>query len=158
MGTPEETAPQELRSISHIVEWCRAAPSGTRLEAHALAELLGAVIDDPPDACPDDPTTTEPPDWTWRERLWVVPGETRLGVPELAEALGRPRSWIYSRTCRHAGTGPRRRERPADDLIPHRKLGGILVFIVGEVRAWIRQTEEEIAPYPMEFPPKAWPK
>src|ERR1041385_5137634 len=32
---------------------------------------------------------------TWRERLWTCPGDTRLGVRELAEALGRPRSWVY---------------------------------------------------------------
>ena len=73
------------------------------------------------------------PTWTWRERLWVAPAETRIGTHELAEALGRPKSWIYART--QAG---------AEDPLPHSKFDGTLVFMVGEVRAWIREREEPV--------------
>lgn len=69
--------------------------------------------------------------WTWREKLWVAPAETRIGTIELVEALGRPKSWIYART--QAG---------AEDPLPHRKLDGTLTFTVGEIRAWIRDREE----------------
>lgn len=71
------------------------------------------------------------PTWTWRERLWAAPAETRVGVRELVEALDVSESWIYSRT-----------KADAEDPIPHRKIGGSLVFLVGEVRHWIREHEE----------------
>jgi hypothetical protein len=69
---------------------------------------------------------------SWAERLWTCPPETRVGVRELAEAIGRPRSWVY----RHAS--------PRGDLapIPHRRLDGLLVFTAGEVRDWLRANEE----------------
>lgn len=68
----------------------------------------------------------------WAERLWTAPAETRLGVRELAEAVGRPRSWVYRHTA------------PSGDLapIPHRRLDGLLVFLAGEVRDWLRANEE----------------
>jgi hypothetical protein len=84
----------------------------------------------------------EPVVQTWRERLWTVPAETRLGVHELAEALNRPKSWIYRRT------GVK-----AEGRIPHRKQGGELVFAAGEVRAWLRSHEEIIEAGPMESTP-----
>ena len=75
----------------------------------------------------------------WRERLWVVPAETRLGVTELCEALGRSRSWVY----RHTG------KCNPEDRMPHRLLEGSLVFVVGEVRTWVREHEEVIGALPM---------
>ena len=70
--------------------------------------------------------------YTWREKLWVVPSETRIGTEELAEALGRPKSWVYART-----------EASAEHKIPHRKLdGSFLVFVVGDIREWIEAREE----------------
>lgn len=77
------------------------------------------------------PVTVEGPDWTWREKLWAAPAETRIGVSELVEALAVSESWVYART-----------KADAEDPIPHRKLGGSLRFVVGEVRAWIRGREE----------------
>jgi predicted DNA-binding transcriptional regulator AlpA len=76
---------------------------------------------------------------TWRERLWIVPAETRIGVAELTEALGRPRSWVYRHT--------------SGKTIPHRKLDGELVFVAGEIRAWIRDREEVEAGGPMDSTP-----
>src|SRR5438445_7230594 len=69
---------------------------------------------------------------SWAEKLWTCPRETRLGVRELAEAIGRPRSWVY----RHSA--------PRGDLspIPHRRLDGLIVFTAGEVRDWLRKNEE----------------
>ena len=68
---------------------------------------------------------------TWRERLWTVPPETRLGVRELTEATGRSRDWVY----RHTAASTTRAR------LPHRKLDGQIVFAAGEVRAWLRDTE-----------------
>lgn len=85
--------------------------------------------------------TVEGPRWTWRERLWAAPAETRIGVAELVEGLGVSESWVYRRTT-----------ADADDPIPHRKLGGSLRFVVGEVRAWIRDREEAPVSGPMWSP------
>lgn len=68
----------------------------------------------------------------WAERLWTAPADTRLGVRELAEAVGRPRSWVYRHTSPKGDLAP----------IPHRRLDGLLVFIAGEVRDWLKANEE----------------
>ena len=61
---------------------------------------------------------------------------------ELLEAVGRPPSWLY----RH--TGPKAKHR-----IPHRKLDGDLIFLVGEVRRWLRDREEIVVAGPMDAVP-----
>lgn len=71
---------------------------------------------------------------SWRERLWSAPEETRLGVAELSEALGRPESWVYRHCSSKSGL----------ELLPHRKMDGANVFLVGEIRAWIRDHEEVV--------------
>jgi len=68
---------------------------------------------------------------TWRERLWIAPPETRLGVEELSEAIGRPKSWIYRHTSAKSGLVQ----------LPHRRLDGALVFLAGDVRQWLAQQE-----------------
>lgn len=86
-------------------------------------------------AAPDPETEPEvlPVEPTWRERLWVAPPETRIGRDELLEALGKSRSWLYELTGR--------------GKIPHRKSAeGELVFVVGEIRSWLRQREVVIVP------------
>jgi predicted DNA-binding transcriptional regulator AlpA len=69
---------------------------------------------------------------SWRERFWTAPDETRIGVRELAEALGKSRSWVYHRTACSSEAIP----------LPSRTIaGGKLEFVVGEVRAWLAQVE-----------------
>lgn len=63
---------------------------------------------------------------SWRERIWLAPPETRLGVDELAEALGRSRKFIYRRLN-----------------IPRQRLDGVLMFKAGDIRTWIKRTEED---------------
>jgi predicted DNA-binding transcriptional regulator AlpA len=65
---------------------------------------------------------------SWRERLWDCPADTRLGVLEICEALGRSKAFVYRLT------------RTKD--IPHRKLDGELVFRAGDIRAWVQQRED----------------
>ena len=72
----------------------------------------------------------------WKERLWSCHCETRLGVRELAEAVGRSRSWVYRHTSPKSGF----------PLIPHRKLDGELVFVVSEIREWLMLHEEIVVP------------
>lgn len=79
---------------------------------------------------------------TWRERLWLVPSETRLGVGDVAEALARSKSWVYKRTM-----------VTAEDRLPHRKLDGELQFCAGELRTWIREHEEIETSLPMTSTP-----
>ena len=90
---------------------------------------------------PNEQRTQQPPDfnWTWREKLWIAPAETRIGTAELAEAFSRPKSWVYAHT-----------QAEAENPLPHRKLDGTLVFAVGEVRAWLRESEEVLVAGPME--------
>ena len=139
MGT-ESSEELAFGSLPELVAWLRRAPSGTRLEALEVARILGDVaMESPPshdNTTGRDQGQVEPP--SWRERLWVAPAETRLGVGEVAEALGRAKSWVY------AHTGPK-----ADDPIPHRKLDGVNVFTAGELRAWIRDREEVVHGGPM---------
>ena len=72
------------------------------------------------------------------KRIWTIPAETRLGVKELSEATGKPASWIYRHTSRKSGAALEL------DLLPHRKLDGGLVFIAGEIRAWLQAHERTI--------------
>ena len=124
MGT-ESAGPSTL---ADVVAWCRQAPAGTRLDAHAVADMLASVDMDALHVV--EPVTAPE---TWRERLWTCPEETRLGVREVAEALGRPRSFVYART------GPR-----STDPIPHRKIDGTIQFKADEIRHWLESREQVI--------------
>jgi hypothetical protein len=136
---PDSANLSGFASLAEFTAWMRRAPCGTALDAAQVAELLDELVDvaEQPAAGPQD---VEP--MSWRERLWTVPAETRLGVAEVAEAMGRPKSWVYART------GPK-----TEDPLPHRKLDGTLTFTAGELRAWIRAHETVVAGGPMESTP-----
>lgn len=115
--------------------WLAQAPPGTLVPARELASLLGkgaenetgvGAITQGHDAVSN----------TWREKLWTVPADTRLGVREVAEATGRSLDWVYKHTGA-AGSGLR---------LPHRKLDGHLVFLAGELRAWLLEAERIVEP------------
>ena len=127
-----------FETLADMAAWCERAPAGTHLDAQAVADVLNSAVDS--EAAEPPREASAPSDsWTWREKLWVVPSETRMGTCEVAEALGRPRSFVYART-----------QKQADDQIPHRKLDGTLVFTAGEVRAWARAREDVVHAGPME--------
>ena len=115
----------------------------TLAEASAVlpaSEVLARLPEaDEQESPPAEPSRIE---LTWRERLWLVPAETRLGIAELCEALGRSQSWAYRRTGVKA-------EQP----LPHRLLDGQLVFVAGEIRHWIRTHEESVSECPMDSTP-----
>lgn len=93
----------------------------------AAADLTNALVALLTTQRTDAPTNvTAPP--SWRERLWDCPADTRLGVLEICEALGRSKAFVYRLT------------RTKD--IPHRKLDGELVFRAGDIRAWVQQRED----------------
>lgn len=118
------------RSWRELQALLQASLPGTLVDAHVLAQALTVSL---PDA--GRPAAVEYP-MSWRERLWVVPPNTRLGVVELAEALGRTRSWVY----RHTGpSSPGAR-------IPHRKFDGELVFLAGEACQWVLENESVVVP------------
>ena len=122
---------------------------------HAIVDPLppGAAVTLPADlvrAWLDEEWEQVPPEleiqtqsMPWRILLWTVDSETRIGRDELLEAVGRPASWLY----RH--TGAKKGACSMGDRIPHRKLDGELVFIVGEVRQWLRDREEIVMAGPM---------
>jgi len=112
-------------SPADIVDWLRAFPAGTYVLASEIAARLDAA---PPRAAAHAPQSAPP---TWREKLWTVAPETRLGVAELSEAIGRSADYVYRHTA-PGGIGAR---------LPHSKLDGALVFTVAAIRDWLRQTE-----------------
>jgi hypothetical protein len=84
----------------------------------------------------------EPRPEAWSTRLWTAPDEQRLGVLEVAEALGRSKSWVYRATSKEWA------ERRGRAVLPHSKLDGLLTFRAGAVRAWLRVSERVAAPEP----------
>lgn len=100
-----------------------ASPAITKL-AEALAALLAEAA--PPPLVPNQRPT--PP--SWRERLWTAPLDCRIGVVELAEALGRSKAFCYRLT--------RLKE------VPFRRLDGQLLFRVGDIRDWLKQREDVV--------------
>lgn len=128
----------KVRNLHDLLEWLSRAPEGTQLPASTLAAMLRPLVDAPADPEPVslEAVASEP---TWRERLWTCPAETRMGVREVAEAVGKSASWVYRHTSKKSGL----------PILPHRKLDG-LVFLAGEVRAWLREHEESVCEVPME--------
>lgn len=124
--------PSPQQATADVIAWLQQAPAGTFVLA---SEIVSRLVSANPTSPPIQPRA----DATWRERLWTVPADTRLGVRELAEALDRSADFVYRHTA-PGGTVAR---------IPHRKLDGALVFAAGEIREWIKETEIVVATTPM---------
>lgn len=137
MAEPIGRSAGRFVDLQALVAWLELAPAGTTIGAGDLLGIL-APMSTSADGCssqvPAPPAATGLPQ-TWRERIWTVPAETRLGVAEVVEAIGRPKSFVYRHTSAKSGL----------TLIPHRKMDGELVFVAGEVRTWLRDQEEVIA-------------
>ncbi len=116
------------RTMADLATWLRGLPEGTSLPARGVADYLEGLVGKPVQAVP---TADSQPRLPWAALLWLVPPATRVGIAELAEAVGRPKSWVYRHTSQ-TGECPR---------LPHRKLDGELVFVVGEVRPWLLEHE-----------------
>jgi hypothetical protein len=119
-------------TLAGFLEWLSVAPSGVMLSAEQTYQQLRAIADaEEPAAIPP----TLPQEATWREKLWTVPTDTRMTVPDVAEAIGRPLSWVYRHTSvKSAG----------EQRLPHRKMDGELLFVAGEIRAWLLDHEETV--------------
>lgn len=137
MGAPGAGGAASLRALLSTL------PDAATLPVGWLRDQLAA---DPVDAAPPvlrvERAEAEAP--TWRERLWTAPAETRIGVPEAAEALGRSVDFVH----RHVGPAAARRHRDRKGLppIPSSKLAGERLFTVAALRDWIRDNEEPEAP------------
>jgi predicted DNA-binding transcriptional regulator AlpA len=127
--------------LPSLLRWLDAAPAGTTLGAQQLLDVLTPIAASA-DVCTPAAPVLETPALTWRERIWTVPAETRLGVVEMAEAIGRPKSWVYRHTSAKAG----------QPQLPHKKLDGELTFVAGEIRTWLRENEETIRPGKSDTP------
>src|SRR5690348_15654795 len=124
--------------------WLHACPPGTLIPVEAVLAVLTDVVgaQGQAEAAPSALAgPQEPSGQSWRVLLWTVPAETRIGREELLEAVSRPRSWLYRHTA-----------AKAEHRIPHRKLDGELVFVVGEVRAWLKAQEEIVQAGPLDGP------
>jgi hypothetical protein len=114
-----------VRTLLDLRRWAADAVPGTMIPAASLVELLDGMEDPEPELI----QVEDPEPRTWRARLWEVPTETRLGVDDVAEAVGRSSHWVYRATSRD------------EDPLPSRKLSGRVVVTAGELRAWIRDQE-----------------
>ena len=93
---------------------------------HALAATLeqaAAALRKTPDPVEVALPVTLP----WNALVWVVDPETRLTVEQAAEAIGRPKSFVYRHVSPN-GTEP----------IPFTKEFGRLTFTAGSLREWMR--------------------
>lgn len=121
--------------LADLLDALGRLPSGTLVPAHELRRMIADYVPPPPlepatvGPVADISSRSDPPGW--RERLWQVPDDTRLAVREVADAIGKSRSWVYARTAPSTERIP----------IPHRKLDGELVFVAHEIRAWLQQVE-----------------
>ena len=117
-------------ALVSLLHWLREAPPGTSVDAATVADRIDELVDAP------DPSPVVASAPSWRETLWTAPSEARIGRSELLEAVGRTESWLYRHTS------------PKSECarIPHRKLDGELVFVVGEVRQWLIDHEETVVP------------
>ena len=120
-----------FRSLAELVSWLRTAPLGTSLPAASVLAAIEPLADLPEQ---EVPSQSREAGGDWRERLWTAPPQTRIGVKDLAEAMGRPKSWIYRHTAPGSQLPP----------LPHRKLDGGLVFVVGEIRSWLESHETRL--------------
>jgi predicted DNA-binding transcriptional regulator AlpA len=133
-----------MDGLKDLLSWLEGLPEGTLLSPEGLLDKLRAQDIDRAShqgdgsSCLSSAPAADPP--TWCEKLWTVPAETRLGVAEVSEALGRSKAWIYHHTA-----------EKATSRIPHRKLDGSLVFLAGEVREWQADSEEVIEPAVVPF-------
>jgi hypothetical protein len=131
-------------TTKELIQALERMPPGSMVPAAGIAETLRELT--PEDVSPGPvglpPTAVPEP---WRVRLWTCPAETRLGVSELCEALGRSKDWLYKRTGEAA--------QKKGQSIPHRKLQGVLLFRAGEIREWLRENEEIVERGPCDAPP-----
>lgn len=117
-----------MKTLADLRRWAADAVPGTMIPAVALVDLLDGI-----EASEPEPVqVADPEPQSWRARLWEVPTETRLGVEEVAEAVGRSSHWVYRATSRD------------EDPLPSRKLAGRLVVTAGELRAWLRDEEDVV--------------
>lgn len=146
MDTTMDTDPPEsaaFRTVGDLLRWCRQAPEGTSVPVAEMArqlEALGTEAETTSEATGHEDDESPELRWSWRVKLFRddTPAEARLGVQEAAEATGKSVSWI-------------RKKAAAGDL-PSRKLGRDLVFLAGELRHWIRESEQVQAAGPMDPP------
>jgi hypothetical protein len=128
-----------------LLERLRGLPLGTLVPVEAILDALaddaGAENEVPQGGINGLPNgiSETPQLQSWRTLLWTAPPECRIGREELAEAVARPRSWVYRHT-----------QAKAERRLPHRKLDGELVFLVGEVRQWLKESEEIVQAGPLE--------
>ena len=133
MTSPIGRSAGRFESLPSLLAWLRAAPAGTVMPCDSVLNVLER-LDHAPSLQADQESSSQGSavDAGWREKIWTAPAETRLGIAEAAEALGRPRSFIYRRTSAKSSLS----------RIPHRKLDGGLVFLAGELRSWLASQEE----------------
>jgi len=112
--------------LSAVLRWLKQSPPGTLLSAHAIAERLESAGVESVEPTPAAPAILPP-----QALLWTLPADTRVNVSELAGMMGRPKSYVHRHTAKNGSCA----------RIPHRRLDGVLTFVLSEVRDWIKKHE-----------------
>jgi hypothetical protein len=113
-------------------------PSGSAVTLPA--DVVRAWIEEDEAVAKPAIVTADTPPESWRVKLWLVPGDMRMGVREVAEAMDRSPDWVY-----RAVSDARAREKGRHAL-PCSRMDGELTFIAGAVRDWIKASEVVINP------------
>jgi predicted DNA-binding transcriptional regulator AlpA len=75
-----------------------------------------------------------------RGRLWTLEAEERLSTTQVAEACGKRPSWVYKHIDARRTNAPLPYRREASGSRDR------LVFLAGDVRAWLKEREVVVRP------------
>ncbi len=98
--------------------------------AELLIQALTDALNRTAGLAPATVTVTATVTLSWRERLYTVPSELRLGLDEVAEALA-----CSPRTVRR---------HIADSGLPSRRRFDEFVIVAGELRGWLEDNEQVV--------------
>jgi predicted DNA-binding transcriptional regulator AlpA len=119
--------------LADVLAWLESLPEGSLIPPACVIERLrgaGASFDGAGAATVPVAGLPPPASSSWEERIWSCHPSTRLNASQACEVLGKSHDALYKLTSRGS--------------IPHSKIDGVLVFKAGELRDWIRDTEERV--------------
>ena len=129
-----------MRDVAEVVALIQRLPDGTTFTRAAVLKLCGAEVAGDAGSRAGEEAASVPAPPSWKEKLWTVPAQTRLGVAEISEALGKQPSAIHKLRAREKRD--RAKGRPVDALPCRKAFDGTLTCTAGELRDWLDRTDK----------------